>query len=101
VKPVVFHREAIEEFNEAISFYEKRSAGLGVDLKVRVEKAVWLISEFPTRYSFLRTTGFRAFRLKRFPYLVIYFELPEVIWIAAVASERQHPDYWRERKLSE
>lgn len=87
------------ELENAIAYLEDCSAGLGRDLKARVERTVALIAEHPTRFGWLRDTGFRACRMKRFRYLVIYLELDETIWVAAVAHEKQHPDYWRSRAL--
>jgi toxin ParE1/3/4 len=99
VKPVVFHSDAREELRHAIEWYEDCATGLGKDFQRRVQTATGLIAEHPTRYGWLRETGFRAFRLKRFPYLVIYLELEDSIWVAAVAHEKQHPDFWRKRHL--
>ena len=100
MKPVIFHSEAEAEFERAIAYLEDCSEGLGRDMKARVEQAVTLIAKHPTRFGWLRDTGFRALRLKRFRYLVIYLELDDAIWVAAVAHEKQHPDYWRSRSFT-
>jgi len=39
--------------------------------------------------------------MDRFPYLIIFEELPGHIWINAIAHERRHPDYWRYRKAQD
>jgi toxin ParE1/3/4 len=100
VKPVIFHGGAQEELRHAIEWYEECSPGLGVDFKNRVQASIGRIAAQPTRFGWLRDTGFRAFRLKRFPYLVIYLELEDAIWVSAVAHEKQHPNYWRPRRIS-
>lgn len=94
---IVFLREARRELDPAVGYYNECSIGLGLDLQSRVEKPTRQIAENPARFGFLRDTGFRAARLKRFPYLVVYLASEEMVWIVAVANERRHPDYWRRR----
>jgi plasmid stabilization system protein ParE len=98
MKQVVFHPEAFQELDEAVAYYAERSLWAATAFEEAVEKAVRSIATAPTRHAFLRQTGMRAFRLKRFPYLIIYEELRDQLWIAAVAHERRHPDYWRRRR---
>ena len=100
MKPVVFHPEAFQELDEAVAYYAERSLWAATAFEDAVEKAVRAIAADPTRHAFLRQTGKRAFRLKRFPYLIVFEELPDQLWIAAVAHERRHPDYWRRRRPS-
>ena len=38
MKRVIFHRQASEELEDAVAYYESRAVGLGMDLKARVEK---------------------------------------------------------------
>jgi hypothetical protein len=83
----------LEELDDAIRYYNECAPGLGADLQARVEAAVHQLCENPRRFAFLRSTGFRAVRLKRFPYL----ELPDMLWISAVANVRRAPDYWKAR----
>lgn len=35
--------------------------------------------------------------LKRFPYRVVFVELPEEIRVVALAHKRRRPGYWRHR----
>ena len=100
MKGIVFHSEAEAEFDDAIAYYEECLAGLGLDFKTRVESAVRQMCEHPERFAFLRKSDFRAARLKRFPYSVIYLEQPDMVWVAAIAHSRRHPDYWKKRRLT-
>ncbi len=98
MKTVVFHPLARQELLEAVTYYDEQSSALGRDLNNHVKLAAASIATHPAHFAFLRTPPFRAVRLKRFPYMVIYLDLPEYIWIAAVAHERRRPDYWKNRK---
>lgn len=98
MKAVVFHPRARRELLEAVIYYDEQSVGLGRDLNNRVKLATAAIASHPTYFAFFRSPPFRAARLKRFPYLVIYLDLPDYIWVVAVAHERRRPDYWKHRK---
>lgn len=98
MKPVVFHRLARQELLEAVTYYDEQSPGLGCDLNQRVKLAVAAISAHPSRFAYLASQPFRAVRLKRFPYSLIYAEFADRIWVAAIAHERRNPDYWRNRR---
>ncbi|MGV3663711.1 MAG: type II toxin-antitoxin system RelE/ParE family toxin [Prosthecobacter sp.] len=98
MKPVVFHPEAVEELDDATAYYAKSSILVAARFTEAVEAGVHAIAQHPERQAFLRTTGKRAFRLTKFPYHIVYEELPDRIWVNAVAHERRHPDYWKDRK---
>lgn len=98
MKPVVFHPEAIQELDDAVAYYAERSFKAASAFEEAVEAGVRSIVKHPNQHAFLRNTGKRAFRLDRFPYVIIYEELSDRIWIDAIAHERRHPDYWRNRK---
>ncbi len=99
MKPIIFHPEATEELEDAISFYEAQKPGLGQDLLTEVEKAVSQVQQFPSIGVRYGQPPFRQWVLRRFPYLVFYLELPEAIWILAVAHGKRKPGYWKDRAL--
>jgi hypothetical protein len=37
--------------------------------------------------------------MQRFPYSVVYRRLGRFVYVVAVASARQKPGYWRQRKI--
>lgn len=41
--------------------------------------------------------GVRRVRAKRFPYAVVFMELPKAIRVIAIMHERRRPDYWKGR----
>jgi|JI10StandDraft_1071094.scaffolds.fasta_scaffold1585888_2 toxin ParE1/3/4 len=98
MKPVIIHRLAQKELHEAVTYYDQQSFGLGRDLNKRIKQAVETISTQPKRFAFLNQPPFRAVRLKRFPYRIIYAEHEDHIWVVAISHDKRHPDYWRKRK---
>jgi toxin ParE1/3/4 len=98
MKPVVFHRLAREELDEAIGFYEGQRPGLGLDLQSEVEQAVAQIRANPGIGSPYKATEFRYWVVRRFPYVIYYADLEGAVWVVAIAHGRRRPDYWKRRR---
>jgi plasmid stabilization system protein ParE len=64
--PVVFHRAARAELNEAAAWYERRRPDLGLELIGEVDHCVDLISEQPDLGN-PTDKGVRRMTLRRFP----------------------------------
>ena len=96
MKPVVFHPEAQTEFFAAQDFYEKRVEGLGEDFRQEVMAAADVIRAAPQRWP-VRTLGTRSYFVHRFPFGVVYLEMPAKIWVVAVAHTSRRPGYWKGR----
>ncbi len=79
MKPVVIHNAARAELDEAIAFYEKQRAGLGIDFQFETERTIAKIQENPRIGSPYKSTQFRHYRVHRFPYAVFYWEREDVI----------------------
>lgn len=98
MKPVIIHREARAELDEAAAFYEQQEHGLGASLLAEVEQALRLVGEHPSAWPPYRATTFRHIVLQRFLYIVFYREFNDVIWVAAIAHGKRRPGYWRRRR---
>jgi toxin ParE1/3/4 len=96
--PVVFDSEAKAEFEAAAAYYEAQRTGLGDDFVAEVEQAVQRIAQAPRSFPTYGTSGLRKCVLRRFSYNILFLELNDHIWIAAVAHQRRQPGYWAHRK---
>ena len=99
MKPIIIHSEARAELDEAVGYYERRQAGLGLDLQGEVEQVFEGIQRNPGLGAPYKRTEFRYSVVRRFPYVIYYMELDAVIWVAAIAHGKRRPGYWRRRKL--
>jgi toxin ParE1/3/4 len=70
MKPTVIHSQARAELDEAMAFYERQKAGLGLDLQADMEQAIARIQQNPQLGAPYKTSGFRYHILRRFPYVV-------------------------------
>jgi len=96
-KEVEFHEAASEEFEAAFDWYWERSASAAARFAGEVSRAVASIAEAPQRWP-AGIHGTRKFLLGRFPFALIYRELPSIIQVLAVAHGHRRPGYWKGRR---
>ncbi|MBV5307069.1 MAG: hypothetical protein J0652_10285 [Desulfobulbaceae bacterium] len=94
---VLFHPEAVEEFNEAIEYYEDIESGLGFDFAIEIYSAVQRAVEFPKAWVII-DGEIRRTLVRRFPFGVLYSEEHEQIFVVAIMNFHRNPDYWKHRK---
>ncbi|MBV9123258.1 MAG: type II toxin-antitoxin system RelE/ParE family toxin [Planctomycetes bacterium] len=99
MKPVVIHRLARAELDEAMAFYERQQRGLGLDLQTEIQQAITHIQANPGLGSPYKATDFRYWVLRRFPYVLYYADLEDALWVVAIAHGSRRPDYWKRRRL--
>lgn len=94
--PIEFHPEAIVEAREARDWYAERSEAAAERFMDELDVAIGAIQRSPERMApYLHST--RRYLLKRFPYIVVFRVIDEMIQIVAVAHGRRTPGYWRRR----
>lgn len=80
---VSFHNMAEHELNEAASYYDAQSPGLGHAFLDEIEPAVNQILEHPLATPLLNEFVHRK-SVRRFPYSIMYSVQPESIRILAM-----------------
>jgi plasmid stabilization system protein ParE len=95
--PLRVSEEADAEMAEAARWYERNRAGLGLEFLTAVDAAAARIEQNPRIGS--PTPGvddkdIRRVFVRRFPYHVVYIELPDRLQVLAVAHDRRRPAYW-------
>jgi len=92
----LIHPSAVEEAEKATRWYRERSAGSAVQFVEEVNDAIERILASPQRWP-AGPYGTRKFLLHRFPFAVVYRELPSTIYVLAVAHGHRRPGYWKNR----
>jgi toxin ParE1/3/4 len=95
-KEVEFHEPASEEFEAAFDWYLERSASAAARFASELGRAISCIAEAPRRWP-AGIHGTRKFVLRRFPFAVVYRELPSIIQVLAIAHGHRRPGYWKDR----
>lgn len=99
-RPLRISEEAEVEATEAWRWYETSRTGLGDDFLAMLDEALGRIESNPGSGSRLpgrADDGVLRVIMRRFPYDVVYLELPDRIQVLAIAHERRRPGYWRQR----
>jgi len=91
-----FHPDAVEEFTQAVEYYENCGAGLGYDFALEVYMTVQNIVQYPQAWPVIEE-AIRRCQTRRFPYGVIYNIQKDEIFILAVMHLHREPDYWKKR----
>lgn len=94
---ISFHPLAEQELNEAASYYNAASPGLGTAFLDEVEHAIKQILEHPRAASLVNRVVRRKL-VRRFPYSVLYSVQTDTIRVLAIANQKRRPFYWRGRK---
>lgn len=99
MKFIVIHTEARKELDVAIAYYEAQKVGLGLYLLSEVEKVILKIQQNPNLGTPHKIERIRRYAIQRFPYLIFYTEMEEVIWVIAIAHGKRKPNYWKQRNI--
>ena len=91
-----FHREADEEFVEAVAYYEECDPGLGIDFSREVYATIQNALDYPTLWPEI-DDEIRRCLVHRFPYGVLYSIEASGIFILAVMHLHRDPGYWKDR----
>ena len=98
--PVRISAEADDELVDAACWYESHREGLGDSFLNAVDTTVARIAEAPHVGSMVPAVSDQAIRrrpVQRFPYHIVYMELPDHLRVLAIAHDRRRPGYWMGR----
>ncbi len=96
-----FLREALEEYEDAVSYYEGARSGLGDRVADEVDRVIALTLEFPEMGAPVTETppelGVRRQLVRRFDVEIDYLVSGETIVVLAVFHCKRRPGYWKDR----
>lgn len=91
-----YHSEAEAELNQSFDWYHERSPQAAADFLVEMDHAVAQVTNHPKRWpAYLH--GTRHYKLRRFPYVLVYLQLADKTYGIAVAHLSRKPGYWKKR----
>ena len=94
-------REAVVEIAEAAAWYGARQHGLDTEFLNEVERVLPLLAGQSESFSLLLDTpedlSIGRALLPRFPYALVFMDLPAQVRVLAVAHLRRRPGYWLDR----
>jgi plasmid stabilization system protein ParE len=93
---VVFRRAARQDYEDAMLWYEAQRPGLGVELRIEVDRAMAMAAEEPRRFPRMHKEA-RCVRVRRFPYSVYFLAEAQRLVVVSVFHARRDPLVWRSR----
>lgn len=75
----------------------RESARLAAAFAAELAHALQLVASTPGTWP-AHLRGTRRYRLRGFPFALVYLDRPDTVIIIAVAHERRRPGYWRSRR---
>jgi toxin ParE1/3/4 len=93
VKELIVTQSAQFEIDQAVAWYDAVHPDLGDNLLYQIDLGLRQIAERPEAWS-LFAEKYRHYIIARFPYAIIYHELPDFIEVLAFAHHRRKPLYW-------
>jgi plasmid stabilization system protein ParE len=96
-----FLREALEEYEDAVSYYEGARSGLGETFANEVDRVIALMLEFPEMGAPVVDTppelGVRRQLVRRFDVELDYLVSGDTIVVIAIFHCKRRPGYWKDR----
>ena len=89
---IAYQQRAIEEYEEAVSWYKERSTKAAEHFDIEVKNKINILRGEPTRF---RKTykDFREVKLNRYPFNIIYLvdEAKTIVVIASIYHNKRNP----------
>ena len=96
-----FLRQALEEYEDAVSYYESARSGLGETFADEVDHVIALTQELPEMGALVADTppelGVRRRLIRRFNVEIDYLVSGDTIVVLAVFHCKRRPGYWKDR----
>jgi plasmid stabilization system protein ParE len=90
---IELHPKAVEELQDAYTWYEERSEGLGKRFVSYLNKRIVELSEVPERYP-KKKGHLREVGIEVFPYIIIYEVLKKekIVFISYIFHGKRNPN---------
>ena len=90
MKDVILSPSALTDSEQARDWYERREPGLGYEFLDALDATIAKVAEYPGTFRFIRNP-FRRCLMNRFPFMVVFEERDDCIWILAVFHTSRNP----------
>jgi toxin ParE1/3/4 len=91
------HSGASRDLRDAAEYYRDRaSPQIALEFYSEIEQAIGILLQHPS-IGAPTAHGQRRFRVRRFPYSIIYHADDQAVFIVAVSHHRRKPVYWKDR----
>ena len=96
LQPFEYHLEAIHEARAAYQWYAERSQRAADGFIDELDRAEELVRGHP-QIAGGYYHGTRCWKLRRYPFGLVYIERDDTVFCVAVAHLKRKPGYWKDR----
>ena len=95
---LILDNDALNDIDEAASWYEKQQKDLGVEFLLKFEEAVEFLQKNPKIFAIV-FSHFRRMLLNKFPYAIYYSvnEKKKEVEVVAVFHTSRSSEIWKKR----
>ena len=94
-----FHPAVQRDLNEVLDYYSERSLTAADRIWDALHEHLAEIAENPDHFGFIhQTRGLRRVRMRKFPYLIIFYQTRDGVKITCVKHEKRHPHRGMQRR---
>ncbi len=97
MKPFTIDPRAVDDLAEAMEWYREHGDDLDLRLHADVRTTIDKICLYPEHGQRYLRSRYLYRKTSIFPYLVIYENRLQDIFVIAIAHERRKPRYWKRR----
>jgi plasmid stabilization system protein ParE len=90
---LVFHADAVIDYDEAYYWYEDQQKGLGEKFLSAIKSKTQQILDVPEIFSVKGREGYHEAFVNGFPYTIVYriYKRKQVIFINSLHHQKKHP----------
>ena len=93
-----FHPKVVDDLKGAVEWYDARSAGLGIGFRAAVDFRFDELEDSPSSFPrAFEDLDYRLGRLKRFPYLILFRQKADIVFVLGVFHTASDQAKWKER----
>jgi hypothetical protein len=98
VHELIFHKEAIVDFENAAEWYETQKKDLGIRFLLSLDDVLNKIKSKPLLFATVHK-NFRNAVMDVFPFSIYYCLKDDTIVIVGIVHQKRNPAVWKKRKV--
>ena len=88
---IKFSEEALDDAASAFEYYKEISFDLAISFRIALQDSIRRIEKTPNNYLNLEDGKHRRYKIKRFPYVLIYEVIGDTVIVKMVFHQKDNP----------
>lgn len=96
-KLLILTPDAQRDIDDAFSWYEEQSIGLGKEFIYCVDSKLSYLILNTSLYQVVHKSNIKRAFISRFPFSIYFIDEAEIITVIAIIHQNRNPDSWKSR----